>query len=144
LTDTPSAHYLAQRQSVVSHFAGVRAVYELLHESGVNQARDLPDSWGISNIDVRWAPVAETAVVRALLTAIAFLEDIADVDPDSSMPSNAIEGIAYDLGQMKPDERQRFLDAVEALAAEKAQNEEFDRAAWIRNVPIALRLVERS
>jgi hypothetical protein len=42
--------------------------------------------------------VAETAIVRALLTALAFLEDIADLDPDSSMLSNAIEGIAYDLG----------------------------------------------
>lgn len=84
--------------------------------------------------------MAATQVVKALLTAIAFLEDIADTDPDSSMPLNAIEGIAYDLDQMGPDERREFLESIETLAADKELSGESDNAAWIRGVPTALRL----
>jgi len=60
-----------------------------------------------------------TRLVKALLTAIATLEDLVDLMPESTMALNALEGIAYELGEMVPDEHQRFIDALKRIATEK-------------------------
>jgi hypothetical protein len=82
--------------------------------------------------------MAETQVVRALLAAIACLDDIAELDPASSMAGNALENIAYDLQQMEPGERRNFLEIIEAIAADAAIGGNSDRATWIREVPVSL------
>lgn len=74
-------------------------------------------------------------VVKALLTAVAILEDLVQVGHDSHMALSALEGIATELDRMGPGERRRFLEALERVAADEP-----DRAAWIRGLPDALGL----
>ena len=76
-------------------------------------------------------------VVRALLTAVATLGDMVDLDQDSSMALNALEGIAYQLSLMDSDERVRLLDALGRIALGE---QEPDHAEWIRNLPASLGL----
>ncbi|MGW4461103.1 hypothetical protein [Micromonospora sp. NPDC004704] len=79
-------------------------------------------------------------VVKALLTALAALEDFVEGRHDSHGALSAIEGVAYELGEMTPVEHQGFLDALARVAAE----EEPARAAWIQGIPGALGLAARS
>lgn len=72
-------------------------------------------------------------VVRALLAAVATLEDLVKVGRDSQMALSALEEIAFEIGKMDSTESQRFVEALERLAAAEP-----DRAAWIQDVPSAL------
>ncbi|MYX37251.1 MULTISPECIES: hypothetical protein [unclassified Streptomyces] len=81
------------------------------------------------------AVVPGDEVVKALLTAVAILEDLVQVGHDSHMALSALEGIASELGKMSSGERRRFLEALERVAADEP-----DRATWIRGLPAALGL----
>jgi hypothetical protein len=72
-------------------------------------------------------------VVRALLAAVATLEDLVKVGPDSQMALSALEEIGFELSEMNSAEARRFFEALERVAAAEP-----DRAAWIRDVPSAL------
>ncbi|KDN81569.1 hypothetical protein KCH_66710 [Kitasatospora cheerisanensis KCTC 2395] len=72
-------------------------------------------------------------VVRALLTAIATLEDLVSVGSDSNFALSTLEGIAHELGGMDAAEGRRFVAALERVAVAEP-----DRAAWIRGLPVAL------
>ncbi|MFE2535671.1 hypothetical protein [Streptomyces sp. NPDC059371] len=72
-------------------------------------------------------------VVRALLAAVATLEDLVKVGRDSQMALSALEEIAFELGKMDSTESRRFVEALERVAAAEP-----DRAAWIQGVPSAL------
>ena len=74
-------------------------------------------------------------VVKALLTAIATLEDMIQLIPEPTMALSTLEGIAFDLGEMGPDERRAFIDALNRIAAEEPS-----RATWIHDLPRALGL----
>ncbi|MEU1616372.1 hypothetical protein ABZ479_03605 [Streptomyces sp. NPDC005722] len=74
-------------------------------------------------------------VVRALLTAVATLEDLVQVGHDAHTALSTLEGIASELGRMGPDERRRFLNALERVAADEP-----DQATWILGLPDALGL----
>jgi len=76
-------------------------------------------------------------VVSALVTAIATLEDIVQLFPESSMALSTLEGIASELREMGPDERRRFFDALDQIAADEP-----DRADWIRSLPGAFGLID--
>jgi hypothetical protein len=79
--------------------------------------------------------VGETdSVVRALLTAMATLEDLI---PESMMALSTLEEIAFELGEMGSDERRMFIDALNRIAAEEP-----DRADWIHDLPLALGLAD--
>lgn len=72
-------------------------------------------------------------VVRALLAAVATLEDLVQVGPDSQMALSALEEIGFELSEMDSEETRWFFEVLERVAAA-----ERDRAAWIRDVPSAL------
>lgn len=74
-------------------------------------------------------------VVRALLSAIAALEDLVEVGHDSHSALSTLEDIASELGGMDSGERWRFIKVLERVAAEEP-----DRAVWIRGIPDALGL----
>ncbi|MER5927432.1 hypothetical protein [Streptomyces mirabilis] len=74
-------------------------------------------------------------VVRALLVAVASLEDLVKVGRDSQMALNALEEIAFELGKMDSREGRRFTEVLEHVAAAEP-----DRAVWIEDVPSALGL----
>ncbi|MFF0296786.1 hypothetical protein ACFYS8_16545 [Kitasatospora sp. NPDC004615] len=74
-------------------------------------------------------------VVRALLAAIAALDDLVTVGHDSHIALNALEEIAHELGSMEPEERRRFIEGLDRVAAQEP-----DRAAWIGGIPDALGL----
>jgi hypothetical protein len=74
-------------------------------------------------------------VVRALLTAVATLEDLVQVGHDSQTALRTLEEIAFELGKMDSGEGRQFIEVLERVAAEEP-----DRAAWIRDVPNALGL----
>lgn len=78
-------------------------------------------------------------VVRALLTAIATLEDMVQVIPESTMALSTLEGITSELGKMRPDERRTFIDALNRIAAEEPNH-----ANWIHGLPRALGLIDRA
>jgi hypothetical protein len=77
-------------------------------------------------------------VVRALLTAVATLEDLAQLMPDSTTALSTLEGIAFELSEMETDEYQSFMTALNHIATEEP-----DRAEWIQGLPGALGLVDR-
>ncbi|MFD4603542.1 hypothetical protein ACFWPQ_36640 [Streptomyces sp. NPDC058464] len=77
-------------------------------------------------------------VVRALLTAVATLEDLVEVGHDAHAALSTLEDIAHELGRMDSGERRRFTEVLERVAAEEP-----GRAAWIRGVPHALGLDRR-
>ncbi|SEM03382.1 hypothetical protein [Streptacidiphilus jiangxiensis] len=72
-------------------------------------------------------------VVRALLAAVATLEDLVKVGTDSQMALSALEEIASELDTMDPVENRRFIEALDRVAAAEP-----DRAVWIQAVPSAL------
>ncbi|MEV4788325.1 hypothetical protein AB0K53_23240 [Streptomyces tuirus] len=74
-------------------------------------------------------------VVRALLTAMATLEDLVELGHDSHSTLSTLEDIAHELGKMDSGERRRFIEVLERIAAEEP-----GRAAWIRGIPNALGL----
>jgi hypothetical protein len=78
-------------------------------------------------------------VVRALLTAVATLEDLAQLMPDSTTALSTLEGVAFELGEMETDEYQSFVTALNRIAMEEP-----DRAEWIHGLPGALGIVDRS
>lgn len=71
-------------------------------------------------------------MVRALLAAVAILEDLVKVGPDSHMALSALKEIGFELSEMESEKTRRFFEALERVAAA-----ERDRAAWIRDVPSA-------
>lgn len=81
------------------------------------------------------AVVQGDAVVRALLTAVATLEDLVEVGHDSHAALSTLEDVAHELGGMNSGERRRFSEVLERIAAEEP-----GRAAWVRGVPHALGL----
>ncbi|MGW9024105.1 hypothetical protein ACWGQ5_07725 [Streptomyces sp. NPDC055722] len=81
------------------------------------------------------AVVQGDEVVKALLTAMATLEDLGQVGHDSHMALSTLEGIAAELSRMDSGERRRFLEALERVASHEP-----DRATWIRGLPDALGL----
>ncbi|MFD8593595.1 hypothetical protein ACFV1L_01170 [Kitasatospora sp. NPDC059646] len=72
-------------------------------------------------------------LVRALVTAIATLEDLVSVGQDSNLALSTLEDIAHELGSLEPAEGRRFVAALERLAVAEPE-----RAAWIRGLPEAL------
>ncbi|WP_327293498.1 hypothetical protein [Streptomyces sp. NBC_01198] len=74
-------------------------------------------------------------VVRALLAAVATLEDLVGVGTGSQMALSTLEEIASELGVMDSAEGRSFVEVLERVAAAEP-----DRAAWIRGVPRALGL----
>lgn len=78
-------------------------------------------------------------VVRALLTAIATLEAIVELMPQSTMALSTLEGIAAELGEMEPDEHRTFIDSLSRIAAEEP-----DRANWILGLPRMLGLIDQT
>ncbi|MFF4542612.1 hypothetical protein [Streptomyces aureus] len=74
-------------------------------------------------------------VVRALLTAIATLEDLVQAGRESHSALSTMEGIAHELGRMDVAERRRFNEVLEQIAAEQPA-----RAAWVRGIPDAFGL----
>ncbi|MFF7213595.1 hypothetical protein ACFZAU_24165 [Streptomyces sp. NPDC008238] len=64
-------------------------------------------------------------VVRALLTAVATLEDLVQVGHDAHTA----------LSTLSPDERRRFLNALERVATDEP-----DQATWMLGLPDALGL----
>ncbi|MGQ4379750.1 hypothetical protein ACN6K9_002925 [Streptomyces sp. SAS_267] len=73
--------------------------------------------------------------MRALLAAVATLEDLVKVGRDSQMALNALEEVAFELGKMDAGEGRRFIEALEHVASAEP-----DRATWIQDVPSALGL----
>jgi hypothetical protein len=76
-------------------------------------------------------------LARALLTALATLADLVQLMPESTMAISTLEGIAFELGEMGPEERAEFLEALDRIAREDP-----DRADWIRSLPGSLGLVD--
>jgi hypothetical protein len=74
-------------------------------------------------------------VVKALLVAMATLEDLVEIGHDSHMAMSTLEGISYELDEMEPGARQRFIEALARVATEEP-----GRAAWILGFPDALGL----
>ncbi|KIQ65203.1 hypothetical protein TR51_14585 [Kitasatospora griseola] len=74
-------------------------------------------------------------VVRALLTALATLEDLVAVGHDARLALSTLEGVAHELGGMDAAAHRRFVDGLERIAAAEP-----DRAAWILGLPDALGL----
>ncbi|MFD8079357.1 hypothetical protein ACFV3E_42820 [Streptomyces sp. NPDC059718] len=74
--------------------------------------------------------------MRALLVAVATLEDLVKVGRDSQMALSTLEEIAFEPGKMDSEEGQRFIEVLERVAASEPA-----RAAWIRDVPSALGIV---
>lgn len=74
-------------------------------------------------------------MVKALLTAMATLEDLIQVGHDSHMALSTLEGIVSELSRMDSGERRQFLEALERVASQEP-----DRATWIRGLPDALGL----
>ncbi|MFE0461254.1 hypothetical protein ACFW1A_18610 [Kitasatospora sp. NPDC058965] len=74
-------------------------------------------------------------VVKALLAALATLEDLVTVGHDAHVALSTLEEIAHELGGMDAGERQRFIAGLGRVAAEEP-----GRAAWIRGIPDALGL----
>ncbi|MCX4404472.1 MULTISPECIES: hypothetical protein [unclassified Streptomyces] len=89
----------------------------------------------IDRVDEGEGVVQGGGVVRALLTAIATLEDLVEVGDDSHLALSTLEDIADELGRMDPDERRRFIGALEHVASQEPS-----RADWIRGVPQSLGL----
>jgi hypothetical protein len=75
-------------------------------------------------------------LTRALLSAMAILEDLARSGQDSHAAVNALEGIGYELGQMSSDERREFVELLDRIAAAGSP----EQAEWIRSVPQELGL----
>ena len=78
-------------------------------------------------------------LVKALLKAIATLEDLVELLPESTTALSTLEGIAYELGEMAPDECQKFIDVLECIATDEPS-----RAAWIRGLPRMLGLIDQA
>ena len=73
-------------------------------------------------------------VVEALLSAVAVLEDFLQHYSHEHLAINALEEIADKLGDMDPDERRRFDDAIVRIAAAR-DRETPNSGDWIREVP---------
>ncbi|WP_329237581.1 hypothetical protein OG417_34295 [Actinoallomurus sp. NBC_01490] len=89
----------------------------------------------ITRVEEGEAVVQGDEVVRALLTAMATLEDLVEVGHDSQSALSTLEDIAYELGRMDSSKRQQFIEVLERVAAEEP-----GRAVWIRGIPDALGL----
>ena len=74
-------------------------------------------------------------MVRALLTAVATLEDLVGAGHDSHAALSTLEDIAHELGGMDSGGRRLLSEVLERIAADEP-----DRAAWIRGIPSALGL----
>ncbi|MEU4090616.1 hypothetical protein [Streptomyces aureus] len=88
-----------------------------------------------SDVEEGGALVQGAEVVRALLTAIATLEELVQVGPESHSALSTLECIAHELGRMDAAERRRFNEVLEQIAGEEPA-----RAAWVRGIPDALGL----
>jgi hypothetical protein len=78
-------------------------------------------------------------VVGALLSAIATFETLLELYSHEYMATNALEEIAYQLGEMSDEERRDFDAAISRIAAAHDKDEP-GTGDWIRNVPGSLGL----
>lgn len=80
-------------------------------------------------------------VVEALIASIAALETVLQQHRDDREAGNALEEIAYHLGEMEPDERREFDAAVERVATRReADDPDRGHGDWIRRIPDRLGL----
>ncbi|GAA4569488.1 hypothetical protein GCM10023176_26180 [Micromonospora coerulea] len=86
--------------------------------------------------NVEGAPVIVDHLARALVTAMVTLVESIESGRDTErIALNALEEIAYLLGQMNSDERQDFRDLLGRVAAAEPE-----RADFIHSLPGALGL----
>ena len=78
-------------------------------------------------------------VVGALVSAIANLETLAELYSHEHMAINALEEIAYRLGEMTGDERRSFDLAISRIA-DAHDHAQPGSGDWIRSVPRRLDL----
>ncbi|GAB2585314.1 hypothetical protein Aab01nite_53030 [Paractinoplanes abujensis] len=76
-------------------------------------------------------------VVQALIASIAAFETALQLGRDDDrLAGNALEEIAYHLGEMDPDERRQFVAAVERAAARwEADDPGRGQGDWVRGLP---------
>lgn len=110
---------------------------ELAWKASVIQAPFVRADASVQGIGIYRAVSETDSVVRALLTAIATLDDLVRLIPDSMMALSTLEEIAFELGEMGSDERRAFIDALNRIAAEEP-----GQADWIHDLPLALGLVD--
>ncbi len=72
-------------------------------------------------------------LAKALLIALASLEDLAQQIPESASALKTLENIASELSEMEPDERVAFLDALDRAAAKDPAH-----AGWIQSLATSL------
>jgi hypothetical protein len=73
-------------------------------------------------------------VVRALVAAIAVLEDLRELYSHEHMATNALEQIAYDLGKMNDEQRRDFEAAISRIA-DAHDREAPGTGDWVRDLP---------
>jgi hypothetical protein len=73
-------------------------------------------------------------VVGALLSAIATLETLLELDSHAHMALSTLEEIAYRLGEMSDEERHEFEAALSRVADAYDQDEP-GSGNWVREVP---------
>lgn len=73
-------------------------------------------------------------VVGALLSAIATLETLLELDSHAHMALSTLEEIAYRLGEMSDEERHDF-DAALSRVADAYDRDESGSGNWVRDVP---------
>ncbi|MFC8512615.1 hypothetical protein [Streptomyces sp. NPDC057257] len=71
------------------------------------------------------------ALLKALVSVVAMLEDAAKFGMDSHAAVNSLESVAFELDQMDDSERVAFTEAINRVAdsADPARRE------WIRSLP---------
>ncbi|MET7668323.1 hypothetical protein [Micromonospora luteifusca] len=75
-------------------------------------------------------------VVEALIASIAALEMVLQQHQDDRSAGNALEEIAYHLGEMEPDERREFDTSIERVATRwEADDPDRGHGDWIRQLP---------
>jgi hypothetical protein len=75
-------------------------------------------------------------VVEALIASIAALETVLQQHQDDRSAGNALEEIAYHLGEMEPDERRKFDAAIERVAIRwEAEDPGRGQGDWVRRLP---------
>lgn len=75
-------------------------------------------------------------LARALSSTMAVLGDMVQLDIESNMALNALESVAYELGQMSREERQEFVDVIQRIA----DTGDPEQADFIRSIPHSLGL----
>lgn len=75
-------------------------------------------------------------MVEALIASIAALETVLQQHQDDRSAGNALEEIAYHLGEMDADERREFDAAIERVATKwEAEDPGRGQVDWICQLP---------